>query len=136
MCDGIANNFVALLLSGIGAYKNTLARGRRVGHGNNQFRIIIQSGPFIGIRPGHIKNKFTIRIVLDIHRYGCKQPVLLIKRDDVLRIPAIRFATSVFFERSNKLVTRKRVILIDQGIPVLRADITQTVQNVNVHGEF
>ena len=98
----------------------TLSGGIR--HGDNELGVIVEPMALIGIRPCPVEDEFAVSIIFYVLRRRAHQTLTVVGQQ-MTRPPAAAWINgAVMLQRRKKFVAQERVVVPDQGVPVLRID--------------
>ena len=113
--------------------QQTRAADRTERHGRQQLGVIIDAGTLTGIGPGVIEHVLAVGMPFAVTGQRGDQPIAF-DVQQMLGLPAgMRADAAAVFQRAEKGVAQKRLILGHQGIPRLRRDFGQTFQTLQRH---
>jgi 4-amino-4-deoxy-L-arabinose transferase-like glycosyltransferase len=118
----------------VGPDEETRSSDGREGRGDQEFRVVANPGPLGGFRPGVVEDELAEAVALHVERAGRDRP-RAVPEHQVAGKPA-RFGRDApgLLERGEPAPFEERRCIADQGVPFLRVDFGEALEEDGLHG--
>ncbi|MNP38175.1 hypothetical protein D3C76_1316700 [compost metagenome] len=111
------------------------AAHRREGYRRQQLGVVADAGALAGICPGPIEHVLAVGMALEVGRQRGVQLTAHAQQDMVRRVPATTAANAAALLQGGKeCMAQERLLVRQQGIPLLRVEIGKTGKGLDRHG--